>query len=157
MGRARPGPPCRKDRHTVKRSHLQWITFACPSPHGVRVAWHAAFTVQPAQQGVGQPLDASLQPAALPPFFSSYLVSLRGGCFHRRSNLPIVRAYQPVTSTSQPRSRKGTSLKPLCPAALVEKGSIINPLRLCAFALDLFHPQKADLPPLSGKIGTCEA
>jgi len=57
MGRARPGSPRLKDRHTVNSNHLQFFyPIACPSPHGVRVALHAAGTAQPAKQGCGQPL-----------------------------------------------------------------------------------------------------
>jgi hypothetical protein len=69
MGRARPGSPHLKDRHTVKSTHLQLDRIvACPSSPGVRAARHAAFTGNPVhQQEVGQSLGLiNLQAVHLP-------------------------------------------------------------------------------------------
>jgi hypothetical protein len=183
MGRARPGSPHKENRHTVKRSHLPLSTFACPSPHGVRVAWHAAFTAQPAQQGDGQPLDASLQPAALPPVLpfnaviASWIFSPAKQSHGIKLTSPQVKQ-SPVFAipspqgkqfpsakffATKPRSHKGYASIPsytsnplrLCDFAL--KNSRSKPLRLGAFALNLLQSQKTNPHPLSGKIGTCEA
>lgn len=71
MGRVRPGSPRLKDRHTVNSNHLQFFyPIACPSPHGVRAARHAAGTAQPAKQGCGQLSGLNHLPAVHTPVIS---------------------------------------------------------------------------------------
>jgi hypothetical protein len=145
----------------VNRSHLQSVRpSACPSPHGVRVAWHAAFTAQPAQQGDGQPIDASLQPAALPPVlsFNAVIAISSPASSGSRNFTPAWQSHGIKQKTPQGiRPHHFPAYFNLTTKTRSHKRTSLNSLRLCVFALKPFPLQKPALHPLSGKIGTCEA